>query len=323
MTKAQRYFMEIKDKRVAFIGTGVSHLELIKLFLSKGIRCVVCDKKTEDEFDELIYEELSAKGCEFSLGEHYLDIIFNCDIVFRTPGMYYNDETITKARKAGVAITSEMETFFDLCPCKIYGVTGSDGKTTTTTLISEMLKAEGKRVHIGGNIGKALLPIVETMSDSDVAVVELSSFQLISMRQSPNVAAITNITPNHLNVHGTMEEYISAKANLIAHQNGYSRTVLNEDNEETIKLADLVRGKLVTFSLKHPVQTGTYLNDDGMLCYTEKGRTTEIVHKDDIRIPGIHNVANYLTAIAAVWGEVSIQSIVQVAKNFGGVEHRI
>ena len=119
MIKAQRYFMEIKDKRVAFIGTGVSHLELIKLFLSKGIRCVVCDKKTEDEFDELIYEELSAKGCEFSLGEHYLDIIFNCDIVFRTPGMYYNDETITKARKAGVAITSEMETFFDLCPCKI------------------------------------------------------------------------------------------------------------------------------------------------------------------------------------------------------------
>lgn len=323
MTKAQRYFMEIKDKRVAFIGTGVSHLELIKLFLSKGIRCVVCDKKTEDEFDELIYEELSAKGCEFSLGEHYLDIIFNCDIVFRTPGMYYNDETITKARKAGVAITSEMETFFDLCPCKIYGVTGSDGKTTTTTLISEMLKAEGKRVHIGGNIGKALLPIVETMSDSDVAVVELSSFQLISMRQSPNVAAITNITPNHLNVHGTMEEYIGAKANLIAHQNGYSRTVLNEDNEETIKLADMVRGKLVTFSLKHPVQKGTYLNDDGMLCYTEKGRTTEIVHKDDIRIPGIHNVANYLTAIAAVWGEVSIQSIVQVAKNFGGVEHRI
>ena len=323
MTKAQRYFMEIKDKRVAFIGTGVSHLELIKLFLSKGIRCVVCDKKTEDEFDELIYEELSAKGCEFSLGEHYLDIIFNCDIVFRTPGMYYNDETITKARKAGVAITSEMETFFDLCPCKIYGVTGSDGKTTTTTLISEMLKAEGKRVHIGGNIGKALLPIVETMSDSDVAVVELSSFQLISMRQSPNVAAITNITPNHLNVHGTMEEYISAKANLIAHQNGYSRTVLNEDNEETIKLADLVRGKLVTFSLKHPVQTGAYLNDDGMLCYLNYaldrylapycGDSCEIVRNVvDTRYPYI--VLVYYLCSSALFC---------VAKNFGGVEHRI
>ena len=323
MTKVQRYFRDIKDKRVCFIGAGVSHLELIKLFLSKGIKCVVIDKKDEDHFDEGIREELGAKGCDFALGENYLDEIFNCDIVFRTPGMYYNNEVLTKARKEGIVVTSEMETFFDLCPCKIYGVTGSDGKTTTTTLISEFLKAEGKRVHIGGNIGKALLPLVETMSESDVAVVELSSFQLISMRTSPNVAVITNISPNHLDVHGTMEEYIESKTNLIAHQNGYSRTVLNADNEETMKLADKVRGKLVTFSLKKPVERGSYLRDDGMLCYTEKGETTEIVHKDDIRIPGIHNVANYLTAISAVWGEVSIQSIVQVAQNFGGVEHRI
>ena len=319
MTKAQRYFNDIKDKRVAFIGTGVSHLELIKLFLSKGIKCVVCDKKSEDDFDDDLRVELEAKGCEFSLGEHYLDVIFNCDIVFRTPGMYYNNETLTKARKEGVVITSEMETFFDLCPCKIYGVTGSDGKTTTTTLISEFLKAEGKRVHIGGNIGKALLPIVETMSESDVAVVELSSFQLISMRQSPNVAVITNISPNHLDVHGTMEEYIGAKTNIIAHQNGYSRTVLNQDNDETMKLAPIVRGKLVTFSLKEKVKTGTFLNENGRLCYTEKGQVTEIVHKDDIGIPGIHNVDNYLTAIAAVWGEVSIQSIVQVARVMAGL----
>ena len=323
MTKVQRYFKDIKDKRVCFIGAGVSHLELIKLFLSKGIKCVVADKKDEDHFDEGIRLELGAKGCDFALGENYLDEIFNCDIVFRTPGMYFNNEILTKARKEGIVVTSEMETFFDLCPCKIYGVTGSDGKTTTTTLISEFLKAEGKRVHIGGNIGKALLPLVETMSESDVAVVELSSFQLISMRTSPNVAVITNISPNHLDVHGTMEEYIGAKTNLIAHQNGYSRTVLNADNEETMKLADKVRGKLVTFSLEKPVERGAYLRDDGMLCYTEKGETTEIVHKDDIRIPGIHNVANYLTAIAAVWGEVSIQSIVHVAENFGGVEHRI
>lgn len=198
MTKAQRFFTSIKDKKVAFIGVGVSHTELIKLFLSKGISVVVCDKKDEDYFDPDLYEELSARGAEFALGEKYLDEIFNCDIVFRTPGMYYNDETLTKARKAGVVITSEMEVFFELCPCRIYGVTGSDGKTTTTTIISELLKAEGRRVHIGGNIGKALLPIVETISESDAAVVELSSFQLISMRKSPDVAVITNITPNHL-----------------------------------------------------------------------------------------------------------------------------
>lgn len=323
MTKAQRFFSDIKNKRVAFIGTGVSHLELIKVFLTKGIDVVVCDKKDEDHFDENIYEELSAKGAEFSLGENYLDEIFNCDIVFRTPGMYYNNEVLSKARKQGIVITSEMEVFFDLCPCKIYGVTGSDGKTTSTTLISEFLKAEGKRVHLGGNIGKALLPLVETMAETDVAVVELSSFQLISMRKSPDVAVITNIYPNHLDVHGTMDEYIDAKCNLIRHQNAFSRTVLNFDNEETMKLSDLVRGKLVNFSLSHKIETGSYLREDGMLCYSEKGVITEIIHKDEIKIPGIHNVDNYLTAIAAVWGNVSVESIVKVAKNFGGVEHRI
>lgn len=323
MTKAQRFFSDIKNKRVAFIGTGVSHLELIKVFLTKGIDVVVCDKKDEDHFDENIYEELSSKGAEFSLGENYLDEIFNCDIVFRTPGMYYNNEILTKARKQGVVITSEMEVFFDLCPCKIYGVTGSDGKTTSTTLISEFLKAEGKRVHLGGNIGKALLPLVETMAETDVAVVELSSFQLISMRKSPDVAVITNISPNHLDVHGTMAEYIDAKCNLIRHQNAFSRTVLNYDNEETMKLSDMVRGKSVNFSLSSEVETGSFLREDGVLCYKEKSIITEIIHKDEIRIPGIHNVDNYLTAIAAVWGNVSVESIVKVAKNFGGVEHRI
>lgn len=323
MTKAQRFFTSIKDKRVGFIGTGVSHTQLIRVFLSKGIKVVILDKKDEDHFPEDLYSEFSAKGAEFSLGDNYLDEMFNCDIVFRTPGMYFNNPMLTKAREAGVVVTSEMEVFFDLCPCKLYAVTGSDGKTTTTTLISEFLKAEGKRVHLGGNIGKALLPIVETMSETDAAVVELSSFQLISMRKSPDVAVITNISPNHLDVHGTMEEYIDAKCNLIRHQNAFSRTVLNADNEETMKLAPMVRGTLVKFSLSGNTDRGAFLRDDGMLCYIDKGKVTEIVHKEDIRIPGIHNVDNYLTAISAVWGEVSIESIVNTAMTFGGVEHRI
>lgn len=323
MTKAQRFFNSIKDKRVGFIGTGVSHTALIRLFLSKGIKVVILDKKDEDHFPEDLYYDFSAKGADFALGENYLDELIKCDIVFRTPGMYYNNPALTKAREEGVVITSEMEVFFDLCPCKIYAVTGSDGKTTTTTLISEFLKAEGRRVHLGGNIGKALLPIVETMSETDVAVVELSSFQLISMRRSPDVAVVTNISPNHLDVHGTMEEYIDSKCNIIRHQNAFSRTVLNADCAETMKLAPMVRGKLVRFSLSGNTDRGAFLRSDGMLCYTEKGKTFEIVHKDDIRIPGIHNVDNYLTAISAVWGEVSVESIVNTAISFGGVEHRI
>ena len=323
MTKAMRFFNSIKDKRVAFIGVGVSHNDLIKLFLTKGIKVVICDKKTEDEFDEALYEEFSAKGAEFSLGENYLDEIFNCDIVYRTPGFYYNNEILTKAREKGVIITSEMETFFDICPCKIYAMTGSDGKTTTTTLISEFLKAEGNRVHIGGNIGKALLPIVETISDTDVAVVELSSFQLISMRESPDVAGITNITPNHLNVHGTMEEYIEAKTNILRHQNAFSRTVLSYDNQTTKDLAPLVRGRLSYFSRYDKPECGSFLREDGMLCYNCYGEVTEYVNMKDIRIPGMHNVENFLTAIAMTFGDVKPETVAKVAKEFGGVEHRI
>lgn len=323
MTKADRYYEQIKDKRVSFIGTGVSHLQLIKVFLSKGINIVVCDKKDKEHFDKKIYDELSEKGAEFSLGESYLDEIFNCDIVFRTPGMYYNDPVITKARRHGVVITSEMETFFDLCPCKIYALTGSDGKTTTTTLVSEFLKAEGKTVHIGGNIGKALLPIVESIKETDVAVVELSSFQLISMRESPDVAGITNIRPNHLNVHGTMKEYTEAKCNLLYHQNAYSYSVLSWDDETTRNLAPLVRGRLAYFSRTTKPEYGSYLREDGMLCFNDYGKITEYVNMNDIRIPGMHNVENYLTAIAMTYGEVKPETVAKTAKEFGGVEHRI
>ncbi len=322
MNQIQKFFEELKQKSVAFIGTGVSHTELIKKFREKEIPVTVCDKRNADQFQE-VYDMLSALGVKFILGEKYLDSLTDFDLVFRTPGMYFNHPAITKARQAGVAITSEMEVFFDLCPCKIYGVTGSDGKSTSTTLISEILSASGKTVHKGGNIGRALLPIIEEIQPEDAAVVELSSFQLISMRKSPDTALITNITPNHLDVHGTMEEYTEAKTNLIRHQNAFSRTVLNLDNEGTKALAPLVRGKLNWFTRREIPDRGAFLREDGMLCYIENEQVTPVIHKDEIRIPGMHNVENFLGVIAALWGEVSIDAIVKVAKEFGGVEHRI
>ena len=322
MNKIQRFFEELREKRVAFIGTGVSHTELIGVLREKGIGVTVLDRRSADKFQET-YDSLTAKGVQFILGDDYLDHLTEFDIVFRTPGMYFNNEAITRAREAGVVITSEMESFFDLCPCKIYGVTGSDGKSTSTTLIAEILAAHGVTVHKGGNIGRALLPLIEEIGEDDAAVVELSSFQLISMRKSPDVALITNITPNHLDVHGTMEEYTQCKINLIAHQNAFSRTVLNLDNDGTRALAPLVRGKLNWFSRRETVARGAFLREDGMLCYTENGVVTPVVHKDDIRIPGMHNVENFLGVIAALWGDVDIADIVKVAKEFGGVEHRI
>lgn len=322
MNKVQKFFSSIQNKKVAFIGTGVTNTNIIKLFLSKNIDVTICDRKSAEQMGEL-YKKLADLGAKYILGETYLDTLTDFDVVFRSPGVYFNNPKLQEAIRNGVAVTSEMEVFFDLCPCKIYAVTGSDGKTTTTTIISELFKAEGKNVHIGGNIGKALLPIIEEIKDDDIAVVELSSFQLLSMRQSPDVCAITNITPNHLNVHGTMEEYISAKCNILAHQNAFSRAVLSYDNETARNLNYLVRGKLAYFSRYSKVYNGSFLNENGILCYNDYGKITEIMDMHDIKIPGMHNVENYLTAIAVTWGEVSLDTVRKVAKEFGGVEHRI
>ena len=323
MNKTQRFFDTLKDSRVALIGTGVSHTELIELFLRKGIDVTVLDRKTKDQLDPELYSRLHSLGARFILGEGYLDRLSDFDVVYRTPGMYYNNPKLSKAREDGVIITSEMESFFQLCPCKIYAITGSDGKTTTTTIISEFLKAEGYKVWLGGNIGKALLPRIESISETDVAVVELSSFQLISMRQSPDVAVITNIAPNHLDVHSGMEEYIQAKCNILDHQTAFSRAVLNSDNEETIGLLGHVRGRVSTFSRLHPVTLGAYLDGDRVLCYSDGRRSVKIIPASRIKIPGEHNIENYLAAISAVWGDVSVDSICRVARHFGGVEHRI
>lgn len=320
------FFEELKDKKVYFIGMGVTNFGVIRLFREKGIDATVCDKKSCEELSKAYpeqYQILDELGVRFKTGPDYLNYLCEADVIFRTPGMNYHTPKLQEAREKGIVVTSEMEVFFDLCPCKIYAVTGSDGKTTTTTLISEMLKAEGKTVHLGGNIGKALLPIVEQIREDDVAVVELSSFQLISMRQSPDVAVVTNVAPNHLDVHKDMKEYIEAKENILLHQNAFSKTVLNLDNEITRGMASLVRGKTVYFSRTQKPENGTYLAPDGTLRRVRGGKETVIMPKEEIKIPGIHNVENYLTAIAAVGEEVSDETIRKVAREFGGVEHRI
>ncbi|MDR0992483.1 MAG: UDP-N-acetylmuramoyl-L-alanine--D-glutamate ligase [Ruminococcus sp.] len=317
---ADRFFENIKKNRIAVIGTGVSHRELIPQFLKKGFDLTFLDKRSEiAEYDE--YKDLGAK---FILGEHYLDSLTDFDIVFRTPGMYFGNPKLREAVKKGVAVTSELEVFFSLCPCKTYAVTGSDGKTTTTTLIAEMLSAEGKTVHKGGNLGKALLPIIGDIKETDIVVCELSSFQLMSMRTSPDVAVITNISPNHLDVHGTMNEYINCKKNILLHQNAFGKAVLNLDNADTAALSEIVRGKCTFFSRqKKPEIFGAFLDDQNNLCYNKNGSITAYVNAKDIKIPGVHNVENYLAAIAAVEGEVSPETVKKVARDFGGVEHRI
>lgn len=321
-TKASVFFERMKGKKIAIIGVGVSHTDLIRMLAGKGLNVIVYDKRTPAQLGEL-YHEFTALGIEMELGPNYLFKLGGEDIIFRTPGMNYNTPELALARRAGAVVTSEMELFFDLCPCKIIGVTGSDGKTTTTTLIARLLAEAGKTVHVGGNIGRALLPEVEKIHPKDYAVVELSSFQLISMRQSPDIAVITNITPNHLDVHKTMEEYIDAKANIFMHQNGFSRTVLNADNALTNKFAPLVRGRLSQFSRLSAVQRGAWMDAYGTIWHANNDSQSRILDANDIRIPGMHNVENFLAAFSAVWDIVPREVMAKVAREFTGVEHRI
>lgn len=319
---AKEFFQWVKGKKIAFIGVGVTNTDCIRLFAKKGAEVSVLDRKSRQQLGDLA-DEFEQSGVRLILGDGYLDSLTGYDAVFRAPGMYFNHPALAAARREGAVITSEMELFFRLCPCKTYAVTGSDGKTTTTTLIAEMLAASGKKVYKGGNIGRALLPVIEEISPDDAAVVELSSFQLISMRQSPDVAVITNVAPNHLDVHRDMQEYIDSKKNLILHQDGFSRTVLNRDNKITRDMETLVRGQLLEFSRQEEPEAGAYLRQDGMLCARYRGKETQIVHMDEIKLPGLHNVENFLAAYSAVWGDVPVETMVRTAREFGGVEHRM
>ncbi|QAT48537.1 UDP-N-acetylmuramoyl-L-alanine--D-glutamate ligase [Caproiciproducens sp. NJN-50] len=316
----RKFYRMIKGRTVAFCGIGGSNLPLAVAFAKQGAVVTARDKRTEDKLGEAA-EKLTEAGVRLRCGEDYLKDLDE-EIVFRTPAMRYTLPELDAARARGAAVTSEMEIFFETCPCQIFAVTGSDGKTTTTTVISKILESAGKRAHLGGNIGDPLLPRVEQMAPEDAAVAELSSFQLISMRRSPDVAVVTNVTPNHLDVHKDMQEYIDAKRNIILHQDAFGRAVLNADNEITASFARDVRGQCLLFSRRHPVEHGAYMDPDGEIYFVNGMQKTRVMNASDIKIPGKHNIENYLAAICAVWGYAGVDDIARVAKNFAGVEHR-
>ena len=306
------YFMGLKNKKIAVLGLGVSNRPLVRLLLEYGCDVVGCDRTPREKLDAEVLE-LENLGCKLHVGDDYLDGVA-ADILFRTPGMHPNNPAIEALRSRGAEVTSEMEAFFEVCPCRIIGVTGSDGKTTTTTLISEMLKTEGKTVWLGGNIGTPLLPLVRQMQETDIAVVELSSFQLMDMKRSPQRAVVTNLAPNHLDIHKDMQEYVDAKKNIFRYQGKDGLLVLNADNDITAAF----RGNGTTrfFSRKGMAYVCI---EDGVIC--RDGR--KVLPVKDILIPGVHNIENYMAAIAVVEGLVSDETIRHVAKTFGGVEHRI
>lgn len=316
----QEYLTSLQGKRVAVIGIGVSNTPLIKTLLQAGISVTACDKSPRENFGGLA-EELEAMGATLHLGEHYLEGL-DQDVIFRSPGIRPDIPPFLAAIEKGSVLTSEMEVFFQVCPCKIIAVTGSDGKTTTTTLISEMLKNAGYTVHLGGNIGKPLLSEAGDMSPDDVAVLELSSFQLMTLSASPDIAVFTNLSPNHLDIHKSMEEYSLAKENIFSHQTKENIAIFNRDNALTNEMASRAPGKVLQFSRQTTLEEGTYVEDSAIVV-AQNGQKRVLFSTDRILIPGQHNVENYLAAIAAVQGMVSDEVILHTAETFPGVEHRI
>ncbi len=314
----EEYKQYIKGKKVAVVGIGVSNMPLIDFLLSCGAQVFACDKNENIGENE---DLLRSKGVALKLGEAYLENL-DAEIIFKTPGMRPDNPALVSAGKNGAEITSEMELFFELCPCKKIAVTGSDGKTTTTTLIYNILTQAGYTCHLGGNIGRPLIGDIEKIKPDDFAVVELSSFQLFSMKKSPEIAVVTNVSPNHLDWHTNYDEYILAKKNVFAFQEESGLLVVNHDNHDAFSMMEERKGAGRFFSRKMKTKNGVF-SENGEIYMCDGEKTVHIMDETDIRIPGKHNVENYLAAIAAVYDYVSPEDIVFVAKNFGGVEHRI
>ena len=314
MTKADKFREHINGRNVTVIGIGISNLPLIKYLVKAGAVVTACDMHDEVWLGDN-YKECERLGVNTCLGKDYLSNLTD-DLIFKTPGMRYDIPELKKASERGAVITSEMEVFFELCPSHIIAITGSDGKTTTTSLIHRMLTESGYKTWLGGNIGNPLLSYVDEMTENDYVVLELSSFQLHTMKKSPEIAVITNLSPNHLDWHTDYNEYIDAKTNIFKYMSRTGRLVLNADNSDSSALLPLAHCDVKMFSRK----LSSYVHLDGDMIVCDKRPVLDI---KDIKIPGMHNVENYMTAIAAIRELVSDAVIVNTAKDFGGVPHRI
>ena len=306
----------IKGKRVGVVGIGVSNIPLIHFLVDLQSIVTAFDKKTHSSLGE-VASDFEKNGVKLVLGEDYLKDLTGFDVIFKTPSMRIDDPAFLKAKEQGTYITSEMEEFVKYCPAKTFGVTGSDGKTTTTTIIYNILKREGYKTWVGGNIGTPLFANIEEISKNDKVVLELSSFQLMTMSVSTDVAVITNLSPNHLDIHKDMKEYVDAKKNIFKYQNQNNLIVINKDDSLSYELRKEAMGKVKYFSIKEKIEDGAYFENDKLFIMNRA-----VCDLQEIKLKGMHNVANLLTAFCAVEAEVSIDSMRAVATDFTGVSHR-
>ena len=319
--KLEEFNNFLDGKQVAIIGMGVSNIPLLDYFYDKNAKVTVF---STNALSDEIMAKINKYRYEVELGEDNLSRLKGFDIIFRSPSALPTKHEFQSAVKKGAILTSEIEMVLKLAPCKIIGVTGTEGKTTTTSLIYEICKKVGYNCFLGGNIGKPIFTKINQMKPEDIVILELSSFQLMGMTVSPNIAVVTNIFPDHLNVHKSYEEYQDAKKSIFRNQTEEGIVILNKDNEITEKFADEVKGKTIFFSSTKKLKNGyVYDREDGFIKKCTDGKCEKILNKNDIKLRGIHNYENICAALAATETVASKEAQIEAVKNFKGVEHRL
>ncbi|MEI3401599.1 MAG: UDP-N-acetylmuramoyl-L-alanine--D-glutamate ligase [Clostridia bacterium] len=313
---------KLKNQKIAVIGLGVSNIPLIDYLYQKNANVTVFDDREEEKLEQNVINKIKDYGFKFYLGKGNLNNLKGFDLIFRSPSCLPTKPELIEEKNRGAIVTTEIEQLIKMAPCKIIGVTGSDGKTTTTTLTYEILKNAGYKVYLGGNIGIPLFTKLSEIEPDDIIVLELSSFQLMGMEISPEIAGITNITPNHLNIHKDYQEYIDAKKNIFKYQDENGVLVLNADNDITNSCRDEANGKVIMFSSTKKLENG-FIVDNGIIKECEDGIRRHIIDTKDLKLKGEHNFQNICTALALTKGLVDIDKAVDTIKEFSGVHHRL
>lgn len=320
--KLEEFNNYIRYRKVAIIGLGVSNIPLIDYMYEKKAKVTVFDERKIDSIPKEILDKIKKYDFKFYFGKNSLENLNDFDIVFRSPSCLPTRKELVKEEEKGTIVTTEIEMLMKMCPCKIIGVTGSDGKTTTTSLINHILEKSGKTTFLGGNIGTPLFTKLSKMTPEDIVVLELSSFQLMGMEISPDIAVITNISPNHLNIHKDYQEYIDAKKNIFKYQNEKNTLILNYDNEITRKCSNEAKGNVIFFSSKEKLDNG-FIVDDKIIKQCKDQIREHILNTDEVKLKGKHNYENIAAALAATYKIVGLDSVIQVIKEFNAVEHRL
>lgn len=320
--KLEEFEKKLKNQKIAVIGLGVSNIPLIDYLNEKKANVTVFDDRSEEKIDINIIHKVKQYQFKYFLGEGNLENLKGFDLIFRSPSCMPTKTELIHEKERGAIVTTEIEQLMKMAPCKIIGITGSDGKTTTTSLTYEVLKNAGYTVHLGGNIGIPLFTKLNEIKPEDIVVLELSSFQLMEMQISPDIAAITNITPNHLNIHKDYQEYIDSKKNIFTKQNESGILVLNADNELTNACKNEANGKVIMFSSTQKLENG-YIVEDGIIKKCEDGIRRHIINTAELKLKGIHNFQNVCTVLALTETLVNMDNAIETIKQFSGVHHRL